>query len=71
VTIQLRYLQTVLEIGNEQNSTIVFPLPIELVQPPPAPVSARSTVSAPGSSEHATSVRDGVPNRSPTLASGD
>ena len=28
VTIQLRYLQTLLEIGSEQNSTIVFPLPI-------------------------------------------
>src|SRR6266513_3834812 len=25
VTIQLRYLQTLLEIGSEQNSTIVFP----------------------------------------------
>jgi regulator of protease activity HflC (stomatin/prohibitin superfamily) len=33
VTIQLRYLQTLLEIGNEQNSTIVFPLPIDLVGP--------------------------------------
>ena len=33
VTIQLRYLQTLLEIGNEQNSTIVFPLPIDMLQP--------------------------------------
>jgi regulator of protease activity HflC (stomatin/prohibitin superfamily) len=33
VTIQLRYLQTLLEIGGEQNSTIVFPLPIDLIQP--------------------------------------
>jgi regulator of protease activity HflC (stomatin/prohibitin superfamily) len=33
VTIQLRYLQTLLEIGNEQNSTIVFPLPIDLIGP--------------------------------------
>jgi regulator of protease activity HflC (stomatin/prohibitin superfamily) len=31
--IQLRYLQTLGEIGAEQNSTIVFPLPIDLVQP--------------------------------------
>ena len=29
--IQLRYLQTLVEIGAEQNSTIVFPLPIELL----------------------------------------
>jgi len=28
----LRYLQTLTEIGAEQNSTIVFPLPIELIQ---------------------------------------
>jgi regulator of protease activity HflC (stomatin/prohibitin superfamily) len=33
LTIQLRYLQTLLEIGNEQNTTIVFPLPVELIGP--------------------------------------
>jgi regulator of protease activity HflC (stomatin/prohibitin superfamily) len=33
VTIQLRYLQTLLEIGGEQNSTVVFPLPIDLIPP--------------------------------------
>ncbi len=33
VTIQLRYLQTLLEIGSEQNSTIIFPLPIDLIGP--------------------------------------
>ncbi|MGO8905889.1 MAG: slipin family protein [Solirubrobacteraceae bacterium] len=33
VTIQLRYLQTLLEIGSERNSTIVFPLPIDLIGP--------------------------------------
>lgn len=30
-TIQLRYLQTLTEIGVEKNTTIVFPLPIDLV----------------------------------------
>jgi regulator of protease activity HflC (stomatin/prohibitin superfamily) len=30
---QLRYLQTLTEIGGEQNSTIVFPMPIDLVRP--------------------------------------
>ena len=29
--IQLRYLQTLIEIGAEQNTTIVFPLPVELL----------------------------------------
>jgi hypothetical protein len=33
VTIQLRYLQTLREIGSNQNSTIVFPMPIDLVKP--------------------------------------
>jgi regulator of protease activity HflC (stomatin/prohibitin superfamily) len=32
-TLQLRYLQTLSEIGVEQNSTVVFPLPMELVKP--------------------------------------
>ena len=32
-TLQLRYLQTLLEMGVNQNSTIVFPLPIDLIRP--------------------------------------
>ncbi|WP_005035415.1 slipin family protein [Holophaga foetida] len=32
VTIQMRYLQTLSEISAEKNSTIVFPLPIELLR---------------------------------------
>ncbi len=31
VTITLRYLQTLTEIASEKNSTIIFPLPIELI----------------------------------------
>jgi regulator of protease activity HflC (stomatin/prohibitin superfamily) len=31
VTITLRYLQTLTEIATEKNSTIIFPLPIELI----------------------------------------
>jgi regulator of protease activity HflC (stomatin/prohibitin superfamily) len=31
-TLQLRYLQTLTEIANEKNSTIVFPLPIEILK---------------------------------------
>ena len=31
--LQLRYLQTLKEISNERTNTIVFPLPIELVEP--------------------------------------
>jgi regulator of protease activity HflC (stomatin/prohibitin superfamily) len=31
--LQLRYLQTLLEIGTNQNSTIVLPVPIDLIKP--------------------------------------
>jgi regulator of protease activity HflC (stomatin/prohibitin superfamily) len=31
-TIQLRYLQTLVEIGSENSSTIVFPMPIDLMK---------------------------------------
>jgi regulator of protease activity HflC (stomatin/prohibitin superfamily) len=33
VTLQLRYLQTLREIGADQNSTIVFPLPLDMIKP--------------------------------------
>jgi regulator of protease activity HflC (stomatin/prohibitin superfamily) len=32
-TLQLRYLQTLSEVGVDQNSTIVFPMPVDLLQP--------------------------------------
>jgi len=32
ITVQLRYLQTLLEIGASNNSTIVFPIPIEFLE---------------------------------------
>jgi regulator of protease activity HflC (stomatin/prohibitin superfamily) len=30
---QLRYLQTLTKIGAEQNSTVVFPMPIDIIKP--------------------------------------
>lgn len=41
ITLQLRYLQTLTEIGVEKNTTIVFPLPIELM-------SLLNKIGAPG-----------------------
>jgi regulator of protease activity HflC (stomatin/prohibitin superfamily) len=43
-TLQLRYLQTLREIGGSQNSTIVFPMPIDLMQ------SVRDALKQPGTS---------------------
>jgi regulator of protease activity HflC (stomatin/prohibitin superfamily) len=53
-TLQLRYLQTLLEMGVNQNTTVVFPLPIELLKafiPPeggtPAPRARPQPAGAP------------------------
>jgi regulator of protease activity HflC (stomatin/prohibitin superfamily) len=32
-SLQLRYLQTLLEIGSNQNTTVVFPLPMDVIKP--------------------------------------
>jgi len=31
--LQLRFLQTMVEIGSEKNTTVILPLPIELIRP--------------------------------------
>jgi regulator of protease activity HflC (stomatin/prohibitin superfamily) len=33
VTLQLRYLQTLVEVAAENNSTLVFPIPVEILSP--------------------------------------
>lgn len=33
IALQLRYLQTLTEIGAEKNTTVVFPIPVDLIQP--------------------------------------
>jgi hypothetical protein len=33
ISFQLRYLQTLTEVAAEENSTLVFPLPIDLLRP--------------------------------------
>ncbi|GIU93591.1 MAG: membrane protein [Gaiellaceae bacterium] len=33
IAVQLRYLQTLAEIGTTQNSTVVFPVPVDLIRP--------------------------------------
>ena len=48
-TLQLRYLQTLTEIAAEKNSTIVFPVPLDLLQgflklPAPAPADVNGSV---------------------------
>jgi regulator of protease activity HflC (stomatin/prohibitin superfamily) len=42
-TLQLRYLQTLTEIAVEKNSTIIFPLPLDLIEPLLGIVKNRNT----------------------------
>jgi regulator of protease activity HflC (stomatin/prohibitin superfamily) len=47
----LRYMQTLLDMGSNQNSTIVFPIPIELIRPllaAPVPMTEPVPVAANG-----------------------
>ncbi len=47
VTLQLRYLQTMLEISSERSSTLILPLPIDLFRPfLQQPASAPATTDA-------------------------
>ena len=63
-SLQLRYLQTLLELGADQNSTVVFPLPMDLV----GPLMERfSGLPHPGSSDSPARGADGRPS-APTAA---
>ncbi|MEM9558571.1 MAG: slipin family protein [Acidobacteriota bacterium] len=53
VTLQLRYLQTLTEIATERNSTIIFPLPIEMLRAVGKRLGFGSETSADLSSEAA------------------
>ncbi len=43
--IQLRYLQTLTEIGAEQNTTVIFPMPLDIVKPLLNLIEAKSTAA--------------------------
>ncbi len=45
---QLRYLQTLTEIGAEQNSTVIFPMPLDIVKPFLELLDASAKASTPG-----------------------
>lgn len=64
-SLQLRYLQTLLELGADQNSTVVFPLPMDIIGPvmgalknfapedeAVAPISVPSPSTTPSSTAH-------------------
>jgi regulator of protease activity HflC (stomatin/prohibitin superfamily) len=51
IALQLRYLQTLLEIGGSNSSTIIFPAPIDLIKPFFDKVAEPRTISPPVESE--------------------
>jgi regulator of protease activity HflC (stomatin/prohibitin superfamily) len=59
--LQLRYLQTLTEVGVNQNSTIVFPLPIDVIRP---------FLQAAGAAPDAQQVADTAPNGHPAVDAG-
>jgi regulator of protease activity HflC (stomatin/prohibitin superfamily) len=65
VTIQLRYLQTLTEIGVEKNTTIVFPLPIELVGAVLGGIGANGRTTVTPSPTAASPARGGAPQTPP------
>jgi regulator of protease activity HflC (stomatin/prohibitin superfamily) len=74
-TIQLRYLQTLREIGANQNSTVIFPMPIDLMKPiidavggqePPTPAEREPDELESGRSRELDSgPADGAPTQAP------
>ena len=66
-TLQLRYLQTLLEMGVNQNTTIVFPLPMDLLKPfsefTPPPRKPRTPPPPPGPEPDAEPEGDLPPSR--------
>jgi regulator of protease activity HflC (stomatin/prohibitin superfamily) len=60
---QLRYLQTLTEIATEKNSTVVFPLPIDLVEPLGAIL--RHTANAIGPAQPTQTLQPAQPSQPP------
>jgi len=44
---QLRYLQTLSEVGSERNSTIIFPMPIDIIKPFLEIIDKKAGIAAP------------------------
>jgi regulator of protease activity HflC (stomatin/prohibitin superfamily) len=61
-SLQLRYLQTLTEIGSTQNSTVVFPLPLDVVKPfLEVATAARAATQVDGGTEQAAVAGAGAP----------
>jgi len=57
----LRYMQTLLDMGSNQNSTIVFPIPIELIRPLLAAPVPMKAAAAPTNGSRTATTPDPIP----------
>ena len=69
MTLQLRYLQTLREIGGTQNSTIVFPMPIDLIKPLASALSQHAQDASAGASGDGKSLQQPANGEVPALES--
>jgi regulator of protease activity HflC (stomatin/prohibitin superfamily) len=67
--LQLRYLQTLTEIAVEKNSTIIFPLPIDLIEPLRELLSVGAKRLSPSGTPAPTG-STGTPGNAPTIGAG-
>ncbi|MBV9004667.1 MAG: slipin family protein [Solirubrobacterales bacterium] len=70
-TLQLRYLQTLREIGANQNSTVVFPMPIDLVKPVLDAVAQAGPGNAPATEVKSAEGELAPASQNDTLAAGE
>ena len=61
IAYQLRYLQTVTEVSSEKNSTLVIPIPIELLRPFQAAFGEEATAFSPEERARAAAEEVSVP----------
>src|SRR3984957_5492852 len=70
VTLQLRYLQTLREIGVNQNSTVVFPMPIDLIKPMLDVIGSGVAATTNGATNGSAPDREAAPAAAAELAAG-
>jgi hypothetical protein len=68
VAIQLRYLQTLVEIGTEKNTTIVFPLPLDILSSLAVPQNSASESRTPVTTS---AQRPSTPDANPPVMNPD
>jgi regulator of protease activity HflC (stomatin/prohibitin superfamily) len=70
MTLQLRYLQTLREIGGTQNTTVVFPMPIDLIKPLASALGQQVQGAAAGESGDGHALRQPANGEVPALERG-